>query len=67
MFIISINPSTQVNGKNLTEIINTQHENVKYLPGYKLPENIVACKMLVKMLSMLQGFFYGLRFINFRS
>ncbi|CAF0997486.1 unnamed protein product [Brachionus calyciflorus] len=31
-----------VDGKKLTEIINTQHENVKYLPGHKLPENVVA-------------------------
>lgn len=30
-----------VNGKKLSEIINTEHENVKYLPGYKLPENVV--------------------------
>ena len=26
----------------MTEIINTKHENVKYLPGVKLPETIVA-------------------------
>lgn len=32
----------QVNGKNLTEIINETHENVKYLPGIKLPENVHA-------------------------
>jgi len=32
-----------VNGKKLTEIINTEHENVKYLPGHKLPANVVAC------------------------
>ncbi|RLN43605.1 hypothetical protein BBO99_00005303 [Phytophthora kernoviae] len=32
----------QVNGRKLTEIINEEHENVKYLPGYKLPENIIA-------------------------
>ncbi|TMW61302.1 hypothetical protein Poli38472_013765 [Pythium oligandrum] len=32
----------EVNGRKLTEIINTDHENVKYLPGYKLPENIIA-------------------------
>lgn len=32
----------KVNGRNLTEIINTQHENVKYLPGRSLPHNIVA-------------------------
>lgn len=30
-----------VDGKKLSEIINTQHENVKYLPGKKLPKNIV--------------------------
>jgi glycerol-3-phosphate dehydrogenase (NAD+) len=29
-------------GKKLTEVINTTHENVKYLPGFKLPDNIVA-------------------------
>jgi len=30
-----------IDGKKLTEIINTTHENVKYLPGKKLPENVV--------------------------
>lgn len=30
-----------VNGRKLTEVINTDHENVKYLPGHKLPENVV--------------------------
>ncbi|KTF81158.1 hypothetical protein cypCar_00041362, partial [Cyprinus carpio] len=29
-----------VNGRKLTDIINTDHENVKYLPGYKLLENV---------------------------
>ncbi|KAF9902895.1 Glycerol-3-phosphate dehydrogenase [Lobosporangium transversale] len=38
----------KVNGQNLTEIINTKHENVKYLPGIQLPENIVACPDLVE-------------------
>jgi NAD-dependent glycerol-3-phosphate dehydrogenase N-terminus len=28
--------------QKLTEIINTRHENVKYLPGIQLPDNIVA-------------------------
>ena len=28
--------------RKLTEVINSQHENVKYLPGIKLPENVVA-------------------------
>lgn len=31
----------QVDGRNLSEIINTEHENVKYLPGHKLPANVV--------------------------
>ncbi|KAJ2001449.1 glycerol-3-phosphate dehydrogenase [Coemansia thaxteri] len=31
-----------VNGRKLTDIINTEHENVKYLPGHKLPKNVVA-------------------------
>ncbi|GIY33198.1 glycerol-3-phosphate dehydrogenase, cytoplasmic [Caerostris darwini] len=31
-----------VDGKKLSEIINTQHENIKYLPGFKIPENVVA-------------------------
>lgn len=30
-----------INGRKLTEIINTEHENVKYLPGHKLPKNVV--------------------------
>lgn len=30
-----------VEGKKLTEIINTTHENVKYLPGIKIPSNVV--------------------------
>lgn len=32
----------KVNGRNLTDIINQEHENVKYLPGIKIPDNIVA-------------------------
>uniref|UniRef100_A0A4W3K2V0 Glycerol-3-phosphate dehydrogenase [NAD(+)] n=1 Tax=Callorhinchus milii TaxID=7868 RepID=A0A4W3K2V0_CALMI len=31
-----------VNGRKLTDIINQEHENIKYLPGYKLPKNVVA-------------------------
>lgn len=37
-----------VNGRKLTEIINTDHENVKYLPGYKFPTNIVAIPDIVE-------------------
>jgi len=38
----------EVDGEKLTEVINTRHENIKYLPGYKLPENIVAVPDLAK-------------------
>uniref|UniRef100_A0A671LHR8 Glycerol-3-phosphate dehydrogenase [NAD(+)] n=1 Tax=Sinocyclocheilus anshuiensis TaxID=1608454 RepID=A0A671LHR8_9TELE len=31
-----------IDGRKLTEIINTEHENVKYLPGHKMPKNVVA-------------------------
>jgi len=36
-----------IDGQKLTEIINTTHENVKYLPGIKLPENVKAVPDLV--------------------
>lgn len=32
----------KVHGESLVKIINTAHENVKYLPGYPLPETLVA-------------------------
>ncbi|GAA5798693.1 glycerol-3-phosphate dehydrogenase [NAD+] [Helicostylum pulchrum] len=38
----------QVDGQNLTDIINTQHENVKYLKGVALPHNIVAIPDVIK-------------------
>ncbi len=31
-----------IDGRKLTDIINQEHENIKYLPGYKLPSNIVS-------------------------
>ncbi|CAI4058365.1 hypothetical protein N7582_001089 [Saccharomyces uvarum] len=31
-----------INGEKLTEIINTRHQNVKYLPNITLPDNLVA-------------------------
>ncbi|CAH2304966.1 glycerol-3-phosphate dehydrogenase [NAD(+)], cytoplasmic-like [Pelobates cultripes] len=37
-----------IEGRKLTEIINQDHENVKYLPGHKLPRNVVAIPDLVK-------------------
>ena len=40
----------EVGGRRLTDIINTEHENVKYLPGHKLPPNVVsvACQWLLR-------------------
>lgn len=32
----------EIQGRKLTQIINEEHENVKYLPGIKLPTNIKA-------------------------
>ena len=29
-----------VNGRDLTEIINSDHVNEKYLPGIQLPDNL---------------------------
>lgn len=37
----------QVNGRNLTSIINETHENVKYLPGVLLPSNLKAIPSLI--------------------
>jgi len=32
----------KIDGRDLTEIINEEHENVKYLPGIKFTENVIA-------------------------
>ncbi|CAB3403042.1 unnamed protein product [Caenorhabditis bovis] len=37
-----------VNGEKLSEVINTRHENIKYLPGKILPTNVVAVTDLVE-------------------
>ncbi|KAJ3261738.1 hypothetical protein HK103_004689 [Boothiomyces macroporosus] len=37
-----------VQGERLTDIINTKHENVKYLPNIPLPKNVVAVPELLK-------------------
>ncbi|XP_061075817.1 glycerol-3-phosphate dehydrogenase 1b [Conger conger] len=36
-----------VDGRKLTEIINTDHVNVKYLPGHPLPPNVLAVPELL--------------------
>eukprot|EP00118_Oscarella_pearsei_P003409 m.14178 g.14178 ORF g.14178 m.14178 type:complete len:105 (+) comp25601_c0_seq2:65-379(+) len=37
-----------VDGRKLSEIINNDHENVKYLPGFKIPHNIARFMQLRK-------------------
>lgn len=39
----------KIDGRNLSEIINTEHENKKYLPGIKLPENVHAVTDIKKV------------------
>lgn len=39
----------KVKDRNLTEIINTDHVNVRYLPGVKLPTNLVAIPDIVEV------------------
>ena len=36
-----------VNGKKLSDIINQCHENIKYLPGVKLPVNVVCPRLVI--------------------
>ncbi|KAI3382892.1 hypothetical protein SNEBB_003574 [Seison nebaliae] len=36
-----------IDGDKLTNIINTKHENVKYLPGYRIPDNVIALPNIV--------------------
>lgn len=36
-----------VDGRKLSEIINTDHENIKYLPGFKIPDNVVSMFLLL--------------------
>lgn len=43
-----------INNEKLTDIINNLHENVKYLPGHKLPENVAS--ILKSSSSLLQNF-----------
>jgi glycerol-3-phosphate dehydrogenase len=31
-----------IDGQKLTDLINKMHENVKYLPGIRLPDNVQA-------------------------
>jgi len=40
-----------VDGRKLSEIINTEHVNVKYLPGRSIPDNVVAEPDIVKAVS----------------
>lgn len=41
----------QIDGENLTDIINRENENVKYFPGAKFTENVVACPDIEEVVS----------------
>ena len=45
----------EIDGKKLTEIINSQHVNVKYLPGAPLGDNVVACASLAVSAARAEG------------
>lgn len=40
-----IHEEEKVDAQNLAQVINETQENVKYLPGHKIPANIV-CKVI---------------------
>jgi glycerol-3-phosphate dehydrogenase (NAD+) len=42
-----------INNQKLTDIINTLHENVKYLPGHKLPENVASILSVFRLIERL--------------
>lgn len=44
-----------INNEKLTDIINTLHENVKYLPGHKLPENVASILNISVVLLMARS------------
>ncbi|KAL0123254.1 hypothetical protein PUN28_004241 [Cardiocondyla obscurior] len=48
-----------INNEKLTNIINTIHENVKYLPGHKLPENVVSTSIIIYYYSFI-GILFGI-------
>uniref|UniRef100_A0A7J7ZHM1 Glycerol-3-phosphate dehydrogenase [NAD(+)] n=1 Tax=Pipistrellus kuhlii TaxID=59472 RepID=A0A7J7ZHM1_PIPKU len=53
-----------VGGRKLTEIINTQHENVKYLPGHKLPSNVFIGKLCDQLTGHLKAGAIGISLIK---
>lgn len=52
----------KINNQNLSEIINTTHENVKYLPKIKLPSNLIAEPDLNKAVTDADILFFVLPF-----
>ncbi|XP_060938015.1 glycerol-3-phosphate dehydrogenase 1-like protein isoform X3 [Limanda limanda] len=53
-----------INGRKLTDIINTEHENTKYLPGYKLPENVFIRKLCDEMVGCVSARARGITLIK---
>lgn len=53
-----------IDGKKLTEIINETHENVKYLPGKKLPANVVRINFAYIAVNLRCGCVLDLLFVR---
>jgi len=52
----------QIDGKNLSSIINEKHQNVKYLPKIELPKNLVAVPDIIQALKDADVIFFVLPF-----
>lgn len=48
----------QVKGESLVKIINTKHENVKYLPGHFLGTNVKACASVLETIEDVDYFVF---------
>lgn len=53
-----------VEGRKLTDIINSEHENVKYLKGFKLPENVVSVIIELGRFTFTKQFVCGMLKLN---
>ncbi|XP_054237004.1 glycerol-3-phosphate dehydrogenase 1-like protein isoform X1 [Indicator indicator] len=53
-----------INGRKLSEIINQEHENVKYLPGYKLPKNQFIGRICEQIASQMKPGTFGISLIK---
>ncbi|XP_077686098.1 glycerol-3-phosphate dehydrogenase 1-like protein isoform X2 [Eretmochelys imbricata] len=53
-----------INGRKLTEIINKDHENVKYLPGHTLPKNVFITQICDQIVGHIKPGAFGISLIK---